>query len=82
MTTIGEHLGIRRVIVKAERKGAVPGCPKVNTWTSRKEARVELLRQWAAGDYYCRGTHWCHSHQGFHLTSKIRRSGKNYLYRD
>lgn len=59
-----------------------PKCLKIYSWTDRKEARTELLRQWARGDYRCNGTHWCGQHAAFHLTSHAKSNGKNYLYRD
>ena len=62
--------------------GALPGCPKIHTWTLRKEARAELLRRWRIKDFRCNGTHWCHDHQGFHLTSHAKHNGNNYAYRD
>jgi hypothetical protein len=60
----------------------VPGCPKVQSWTSRIEARAELLRRWQRGDMRCNGTHWCKSHKAFHLTSHAKYRGSNYMYRD
>lgn len=72
----------RRVIIKSPHPGPVPGCPKVHWWESRKDARAELLRQWAEGDFRLNGTHWCNDHKGFHLTSHAHHNGRNYSYRD
>jgi hypothetical protein len=60
----------------------VPGCSKIYGWTSRIEARAELLRRWKKGNQRCNGTYWCKSHEAFHLTSHAEYRGKNYLYRD
>ena len=62
--------------------GPTPGCPKINSWTDRLEARAELLRQWQTGDFRCNGTHWCASHAAYHLTSHAKNNGTNYSYRD
>lgn len=62
--------------------GPVPGCPKINSWTERIEARAELLRRWEKGDFRPNGTHWCKWHQAYHLTSHAKTSGNNYQYRD
>jgi hypothetical protein len=59
-----------------------PGCPKKLAWADRKEAREELLKRWARGDYTMGGTHWCDKHKAYHHTKKIKRTGTNYSYRE
>lgn len=62
--------------------GAVPRCPKIHSWTSRIDARAELLRRWKMGDFQPNGTHWCEDHKAYHLTSHAKNNGTNYSYRD
>lgn len=57
-------------------------CHKTRGWTERKDAREELLKQWASGRYTLKGTHWCQEHKAYHLTSKPTTTGNNYSYRD
>lgn len=59
-----------------------PGCSKTRAWKDRKAAREALLKRWAAGDYTMSGTHWCAVHRAFHMTKQMRRTGKNYRYRE